>query len=155
MLVCACRTRSTDHQRVQRYAPFHSTAICTRLGIRDSLWMFFAYKKNARPNWDANSWQDVLPDDTISLRHLPRRSIKNCDLQSANVDGQTDRFKANYSIDIHNIYIYIYIYIYMIYIYITNEKENYQCLSTIKFKKSTWLCRSFVRRSFAPVVCVR
>ena len=102
MLVCACRTRSTDHQRVQRYAPFQSTAICARLGIRDILWMFFAYKKNARPNWDANSWQDVLPDDTISLRHLPRRSSKNCDLQSANVDWQTDRFKANYSIDKHS-----------------------------------------------------
>ena len=33
------------------------------------------------------------------MRHLPRRSSKNCDLQPANVDGQTDRFKANYSID--------------------------------------------------------
>ena len=34
-------------------------------------------------------------DDTISLRHLPRRSSKKCDLQFAN----NDRFKANYSID--------------------------------------------------------
>ena len=34
-------------------------------------------------------------DDTISLRHLPRRSSKNCDLQFAN----NDRCKANYSID--------------------------------------------------------
>ena len=38
-----------------------------------------------------------------SVCHLPRRSSKNCDLQSANVDGQTDRFKANYSIDNHDI----------------------------------------------------
>ena len=37
----------------------------------------------------------MFPDDTISLRHLPRRSSKNCDLQFAN----NDRFKANYSID--------------------------------------------------------
>ena len=33
------------------------------------------------------------------MRHLPRRSSKNCDLQSANVARQTDRLKANYSID--------------------------------------------------------
>ena len=33
--------------------------------------------------------------DTNSLRHLPRRSCKNCDLQFAN----TDRLKENYSID--------------------------------------------------------
>ena len=32
------------------------------------------------------------------MRHLPRRSSKNCDLQSAN-GRQTDRLKANYSID--------------------------------------------------------
>ena len=37
----------------------------------------------------------MLSDDTISLRHLPRRSSKNCDLPFAN----NDRFKANYSID--------------------------------------------------------
>ena len=39
----------------------------------------------------------MLSDDTISLRHLPRRSSKNCDLQ---LFGSNDRFKANYSIDI-------------------------------------------------------
>ena len=38
---------------------------------------FFAYKTNSRPNWDANWWQDMLSGDTISLRHLPRRSSKN------------------------------------------------------------------------------
>ena len=37
----------------------------------------------------------MLSDETISLRHLPRRSCKNCDLQFAN----SDRFKENYSID--------------------------------------------------------
>ena len=58
--------------------------------------VFFTYKTNSRPNWDANSWQDMLSDDTISLRHLPRRSSKNCDLHFAN----NDRFKANYSIDV-------------------------------------------------------
>ena len=30
------------------------------------LWMFFGYKKIARPNWGTNSWQDVLSDDTSS-----------------------------------------------------------------------------------------
>ena len=54
--------------------------------LRDSLGCFSAYKKNARPNWDANSWQDVQLVDTNSLRHLPRRSSKNCDLQFANCD---------------------------------------------------------------------
>ena len=47
------------------------------------------------PNWDANSWQDVLSVDVNSLIHLPRRSSKNFDLQFANFD----RFNENYSID--------------------------------------------------------
>ena len=38
----------------------------------------------------------MLSDDTNSLRHLPRRSSKNCDLQFANFD----RFMENNSIDI-------------------------------------------------------
>ena len=42
---CSCRTRSIDHQRVRRSAPFHSIETCARLAHRDSLWMFFAYKK--------------------------------------------------------------------------------------------------------------
>ena len=33
--------------------------------------------------------------DTHNLRYLPRRSSKNCDLQFANSDRQTDRFKEN------------------------------------------------------------
>ena len=37
----------------------------------------------------------MLPDDTVSLRYLPRRSSKNYDLQIAN----GDRFKTNYSVD--------------------------------------------------------
>ena len=45
-----CRTRSIDHQRVQSYVPFHSIETCARMAIRDSLWKFFAYKKNAMPN---------------------------------------------------------------------------------------------------------
>ena len=65
--------------------------INTRAGhsISPRFWMFFAYKKNARPNWDANSRQGVLSVDTNSLRHLPRRSSKNCDLPFANADRQT------------------------------------------------------------------
>ena len=66
--------------------------------LRDSVWKFFAYKK-ARPNWDANSWHDVLSDDRDSYRHFPRRSSKNRDLPFANTDRQTDRLKENYSID--------------------------------------------------------
>ena len=34
-----------------------------------------------------------------SLRHLPRRSSKNCNLPFANNDRQTYRYKENYSID--------------------------------------------------------
>ena len=41
----------------------------------------------------------MLSDDMISLRHLPRRSSKNCDLQFAN----NGRFKANYSIDYYRL----------------------------------------------------
>ena len=37
----------------------------------------------------------MLSDDTNSLRHLPIRSSKNCDLELAN----TDRLMENYSID--------------------------------------------------------
>ena len=37
----------------------------------------------------------MLSVDTNSLRHLPRRSSKNCDLEFAN----TDKLKENYSID--------------------------------------------------------
>ena len=39
----------------------------------------------------------MLSVDTYSMRHLPRRSSKNCDLQFAN----SDRFKENYSIYCH------------------------------------------------------
>ena len=62
---------------------------------RFSLCVLFAYKKIARPNWDANSWEDVLSVDTNSLRYLLRWSSKNCHLQFAN----SDIFKENYSID--------------------------------------------------------
>ncbi len=51
----------------------------------------FRVYKIYRSNWDANSWQDVLSVDTNNLRHLPRRSSKNCDLQFAN---WTDRHAA-------------------------------------------------------------
>ena len=37
----------------------------------------------------------MLSDDTLSLRHLPRRWSKNWDLEFANCD----RFKTNYSVD--------------------------------------------------------
>ena len=42
---CSCRTRSIDHQRVRRYAPFHSIETCARMALRESVWMFFAYNK--------------------------------------------------------------------------------------------------------------
>ena len=69
---------------------------------------FFAYTKNARPNWDVNSWQNVLSDDTNSYRHIPRLSSKSCDRQTdrqtdihtdRQTDRQTDRLKKNYSIE--------------------------------------------------------
>ena len=73
---------------------------------------FFSCLKKSRPNWDANSWKDMLSVDTNNLRHLPRRSSKNCDLQFANTDrptdrhtdirtdGRTDGRTENYSIDV-------------------------------------------------------
>ena len=61
------------------------------------LGVFFVYKKFARPKWDVNSWEEGLTVDTNSLRHLPRRSSKTCDLQFARTT--TDRFQENYSID--------------------------------------------------------
>ena len=68
--------------------------------LRDSFWVFFAYRNIARPNLNANSRQDVLSVDTNSLRHLSRRSSsKNYDLQFAKIDTQTDTFKENYNID--------------------------------------------------------
>ena len=60
-------------------------------------WMFFTYNKIARPNWDANSWQDVLSDDTNSYRDISRDDrarIATCSLRTL-----TDRLKENYSID--------------------------------------------------------
>ena len=85
-----CRWRSIDRDRriqqtLARDSVFAIASVC-----------FFAYKKIARPDWDANSWEDVLSVDTNSLRRLPTQSSKNCDLQFAN----SDRFKENYSIDI-------------------------------------------------------
>ena len=43
----------------------------------------------------------MLSVDTNILRHVPRRSSTNCDLQFANTNIQTDRLKENYSIDGH------------------------------------------------------
>ena len=70
-----------------------------RLGFRERFWVFFAYKKCARPNWDTNSWEEGPSVDTNSLRHLPGRSSNNCDLQFANCNRQTNIFWDNYSID--------------------------------------------------------
>ena len=56
--------------------------------FRDSCWVFFAHRKVARPNWDANAWERWMPGDTNSLRYIPRRSSKNCDMQYANSDRQ-------------------------------------------------------------------
>ena len=57
---CSCRPRSIDHQRVRRYAPFHSIETCARMALRDSLINVFRVKKNDRPNWDANSWHGTV-----------------------------------------------------------------------------------------------
>ena len=46
---------------------------------------------------DANSREELLSVDTNSLRHLPRRSGKNCNLQFANSD--IILFKEKYIID--------------------------------------------------------
>ena len=97
MLVCACRTRSTDHQRVQRYAPFHSTAICARLGIRDSLWMFFAYKKILGRTETRTRERKYLGRirSVWDISRGDRARIATCSLRTS-----PDRLKANYSIDV-------------------------------------------------------
>ena len=41
LLSCSCPTRSIDHQRVRRYAPFHSIETCARMVLRDSLMNVF------------------------------------------------------------------------------------------------------------------
>ena len=53
--------------------------------------MFLAYKKLLGRT-------EMLSVDTNGLRHLTRRSSKNCDMQFANYDRQTDRFKEKYKI---------------------------------------------------------
>ena len=64
----------------------------------------FSRIKNSSPNWDANSWQDVISVDTNSLRHLPRRSSKNYDLQFANFDRQTEYTPSDYSTEMGQMY---------------------------------------------------
>ena len=56
---------------------------------------FFAYKKFARPNWDANAWEKGMTVDMNSLINLLRRSTKNaaCRLWTA-----TYRSQDNYNI---------------------------------------------------------
>ena len=87
----AIRWRLTNRDGPLRMRQCRSLAIQinTRTGdpIPPRFWKFFAYKKIARPNSDANSWHDILSDD--ANRHFPRRSSKNCDLQFANADRQT------------------------------------------------------------------
>ena len=61
------------------------------LRFRYRFFGIFPHKKCASPNWDANPWQKGMTVDTNSLRYLPRRSSKNCDLQFVNNDWQTDR----------------------------------------------------------------
>ena len=34
--------------------------------VSPRFWVFFSYKRNAGSNWHANSWEDVLSDDTNS-----------------------------------------------------------------------------------------
>ena len=92
-----CR-RSDSHRsdwslainRDRRYRLRWFIQLNTRIATRFSrvFWVFFAYTKLARPNWDAISWEDGHSVDTNSLRHLPRQSSKNCDMQLANSDSQ-------------------------------------------------------------------
>ena len=61
--VIAIRWHPTNHDGPLRLRQCRSLAIQmnTRTGdpIYPRFWKFFAYKKIARTNWDANSWQDV------------------------------------------------------------------------------------------------
>ena len=90
---CACQTRSIDHQRVRRYSPFHSIETCARMAIRDSLLMFFAYKKilgrTETRTRDRMYCQTIRSVRNISRDDRPR--IATCSLRTP-----TDR---QYSID--------------------------------------------------------
>ena len=83
-----CRRRHTGYRYSMvpnrdcplRWRQCRSLAIEINTGpggpVSPRFWVFFAYNKNYRPNWDSNSWQDVLSVDTNNLRHFPRRSSK-------------------------------------------------------------------------------
>ena len=65
-----------------------------RLGVRDSFGCF-SHIKNVEAELRRELVTGLLSVDTNSLRHVPKRSSKNCDLRFANID----RFKKNNSID--------------------------------------------------------
>ena len=72
-----------------------------RLGFRDSFWVFFSYKKIARPNWDANSWEGGMTVDANSLRHLSRWLSKKILRPAVCEQRQTDRlFKKDVVVSI-------------------------------------------------------
>ena len=70
----------------------HSTDTCARIGFAIVFVCFSRIKKMV------SRTEMRTRVNTNSLRHLPRRSSKNSDLQ---FDRQTDILKENYSIDIY------------------------------------------------------
>ena len=62
--------------------------------------VFFAYKK-ILGRTETRTRDRMYYQYTNSLRHLPRRSSNNSDLQFANCDRQTYGLEENYSIDYH------------------------------------------------------
>ena len=59
-----------------------------RRTFRDRFLLFFAHQKLlGRTEIYANSLEEGLTVNVNSLRHLPRQSSKNCDIQFANADG--------------------------------------------------------------------
>ena len=75
----------------------------------------------------------MLSDDTVSMRHLPRRSSKNCDFPFAN----SDRFKANYSVDmklyISRVVILIILIVKRINLCVNNSETSFRNLILSKY----------------------
>ena len=94
---CSCRPRSIDHQRVRRYAPFHSIETCARMALRDSFFklMFFAYKKmlgqietRTRDRIYCQTMQTVRDISRDDRARIATRSLRML------TDRQTDRLKV-------------------------------------------------------------
>ena len=90
------RTHTQAH-RAPTQCRHHPSCRCYTGGVRPTMTkirhLFTCSTGNEWPvgaSLKQQSREDVLSVNTNSWRHLPKRSSKNCDLQFANTDRQTD-----------------------------------------------------------------